>query len=324
MFYDRLGVHDWDDCFVRDFGRTFSTCDHSLHTLELFSTGSVIQLLDTLPRHCVQCYTMVADPTRKDSVRAVNPDNSTGAELYEAANKGLFWFNLKRLEDYDSAYKKLLHQMYDMLVQRCHEQLVGLHEYSVDMLITSAGAHTHYHIDRGPSSLWHIAGTKHLWVYPEMDFDFISQADMEAIFTGQMLEYIPYDKKFDEHSEHCELKPGQAVWWPNSAPHRVENNELCISLNFSHKTRSSVKRFNIQRANHYLMRPLGVENPNVFESGLGAEVKEFSYRAINKLRKFEPRANYRVDHATDLYIDPSMPDALAKTDKRVMPAFLSP
>jgi len=267
---------------------------------------------------------MVADPKRKDSVKAVNPDNSTGAELYEAADKGLFWFNLKRLEDFDPVYKRLLNQMYDMLVQRCPEQLVGLHEYSVDMLITSAGAHTHYHIDRGPSSLWHIAGTKHLWVYPEMDFKFVSQADMEAIFTGQMLEYIPYDKEFDGYSEYCELKPGQAVWWPNSAPHRVENNELCISLNFSHKTRSSVKRFNIQRANHYLMRPLGVANPGVYESGIGAEVKEFSYRAINKILNFEPKENFKEDLVTDLYIDPSMPRALAKTDKLVMPAFLSP
>ena len=139
-----------------------------------------------------------------------------------------------------------------------------------------------------------------------------------------MLEYIHYDKEFDGASDYCELKPGQAVWWPNSAPHRVENNELCISLNFSHKTRSSVKRFNIQRANHYLMRPLGVKNPGVYESGLGAEVKEFSYRAINKVLRFEPKVNYRTDHATDLYIDLPMPDALAKSDKLVLPSFLSP
>ena len=323
MFHDRLGVHDWEDSIVRDFGTTFSTCDHSLHTHELFSTDSIIQLLDTLPREFLQCYTMVADADRKDSVKAVNPDNSSGAELYEAANRGMFWFNLKRLEEFDYVYQQMVNQMYDMLIQRCPDQLVGLHEYSVDMLITSAGAHTHYHIDRGPSSLWHIAGTKHVWVYPEMDFNFISQTDMEAVFTGQMLEYIPYNKDFDGNSEYCELKPGQAVWWPNSAPHRVENNDLCISLNFSHKTRSSVKRFNIQRANHYLMRPLGVKNPCVCESGVAAEVKELSYRAINKIRKFEPKVNYRADHATNLFIDPSMPDALGKTDKRVMPAFLS-
>ena len=131
-----------------------------------------------------------------------------------------------------------------------------------------------------------------------------------------------YSENLDVNSNTSLLKPGEVVWWPNSAPHRVENNEMCISLNCSYKTRASVKRFNIQRANHFMMRNLGVKKPSVAESGMGADIKEFAYRASNRFLSYKPSTNFRDDYATSLAIDVSKPSCIEELSSQRMPAFL--
>lgn len=321
MFTKNLSIDTWSDELVGKFNQEFALAPHTLHQHDQFSKASIIDLLDNLPKKQIQCYTMVADATNKDSIKAVDPDHAGGAELYEAAESGLFWFNLKRLETFDPIYQQLLEEMFDQLAQR-GTPLEGLHDLTCDMLLTSPGAHTHYHIDRGPSALWHLVGTKKLWAYPTMDFTYISQHDMEAIFAGKMLEYLPYNEQLDEGSNSCLLKPGEVVWWPNSAPHRVENNEMCVSINCSYETRASVKRFNIQRANHYMMRNIGFSNPSVTETGLMANMKEFAYRASNRFLDYKPKENFRTDYATSLAIDVSKPNCIEELVSPGMPAFL--
>lgn len=321
MFTDHLSINTWSDELCGKFNQEFSVAKHKLHEHDQFSKASIIDLLDNLPKKQIQCYTMVADATNKDSIKAVDPDEASGAELYEAAEAGMFWFNLKRLETFDTSYQLLLDEMFDQLASK-GAPLAGLHELSCDMLLTSPGAHTHYHIDRGPSALWHLVGTKKLWVYPSMDFDYISQENMEAIFAGKMLEYLPYSEKLDEGSNSCVLKPGEVVWWDNSAPHRVENNEMCVSINCSYKTRASVKRFNIQRANHYMMRNMKIKKPGISETGLLAEVKEFAYRASNRFLDYKPTENFRDDYATSLILDASNSNYIVQSESPRMPAFL--
>lgn len=145
---------------------------------------------------------------------------------------------------------------------------------------------------------------------------------MEAIFAGKKLEYIPYMDKFDEGSEACVLKPGQVVWWESCAPYRVENNEMCVSLNCSYRTRASVKRSNIQRANHYMMRNLKINKPSVSETGLMADIKEFAYRSSNRLLNYKPKDNFRDDYATSLILDASNPNYIVQSKLPRMPAFL--
>jgi len=321
MFANNLSIDTWSEKLCFSFNQEFCLAPHTLHQHRLFSQESIVDLLDNLPKKQIQCYTMVADATNRESIKAVDPDHCSGEELYEAAKSGLFWFNLKRLENFDSNYQNLLDEMFDQLRGR-GAPLNGLHEPSCDLLLTSPGAHTHYHIDRGPSALWHLVGTKKLWAYPTMDFNFISQQDMEAIFAGKMLEYLPYDQNMDKSSNSCLLEPGQVVWWPNSAPHRVENNEMCISINCSYKTSASVKRFNIQRANHYMMRPLGSRKPSIAESGISSSIKEFSYRASNRIFSYKPKENFRDDYATFLAIDVSKPGCLKELTTPGKPAFL--
>jgi len=321
MFKQHLAIESWSDQTCSNFNQEFTVARHSLQDHSQFSKASIIDLLDNIPKKQLQCYTMVAEASQKESIKAVDPDHCSGAELYEAAESGLFWFNLKRLETVDNSYQQLLDDMFDQLQQK-GAPLAGLHDLSCDMLLTSPGAHTHYHIDRGPSALWHLVGTKKLWAYPTMDFNYISQKDMEAIFTGKMLEYLPYEKSMDEHSQSCLLQPGQVVWWANSAPHRVENNEMCVSINCSYQTRASVKRFNIQRANHYMMRPLGFKKPGVADIGMGSDIKEFAYRASNRFLKYKPKSNFRSDFATNLTIDVSKPNCIAELNSPGLPAFL--
>ena len=321
MLSNNLSIDAWSDELCSDFNKKFSLAHHTLHESDKFSKASVIDLLDNLPKKHIQCYTMISDATKTDSVTAVDSDNTSGAELYAAAETGLFWLNLKRLETIDSAFQHLLDEMFDQLLAR-GAHLKGLHEVSCDLILTSPSAHTHYHFDREPNSLWHLQGTKKIWVYPAMDFDYVSQQAMESVYAGNQSEYLPYNETLDEGSESCLLKPGDVAWWGTTSPHRVENNELCLSLNCSFKTRASVKRWNIQRANHFMMRRMGFQNPSISDVGLGADIKELAYRVSNRLLDYKSDVNVRAGLATPFAVDVSKPNCIVELGTPVRPAFL--
>ncbi len=318
---DYLSIDEWSDSVCGNFNKEFTVAPHRLHKNKVFSKASIIDLLDNIPKTSIQCYTMIADATKTDSVIAVDPDYVSGAELYQALESGLFWINVKRLQQFDYAFQQLLDDMFGELIER-GAPLTGLHELTSDLILTSPGAHTHYHFDREPNSLWHLHGSKKIWVYPSMDFNYVSQRHVEAVYAGKTSEYLPFDETLDQGSESRILLPGDAVWWETSSPHRVENNEMCVSLNCAFKTRLSNRRWNIQRANYFMMRKLGWQNPSIIEEGIRGNIKEIAYRASNRFLNFNANSNLRAGLATSLTVDVSKPNCIAELASARMPAFL--
>ncbi len=318
---DNLSIDEWGAELCGKFNKEFTVAPHKLHEHEKFSRASIIDLLDNIPKDRIQCYTMIADATKTNSVAAVNPDKVSGAELYAAVESGLFWVNVKRLQKFDPAFQQLLDEMFGELVER-GASLNGLHEITSDLILTSPGAHTHYHFDREPNSLWHLHGSKKLWVYPSMDFHYASQHHIEAVYAGKTSEYLPYNETLDQGSQSCTLNAGDAVWWETTSPHRVENNEMCISLNCAFKTRASTKRWNIQRANYFMMRKMGNQNPSISEEGTAANVKEIAYRVSNRFLNYKANSNLRAGLATSLAVDVSKPNCIAELATMGRPAFL--
>lgn len=323
MFEKSVAIDEWSKEHHASFGSRFQVSQHRLHEMPMFDESSLIDLLNELPRHQLQAYTLAPDAERMDSIQAVDPDHCSGRDLYQAVHKGLFWFNLKCLETFDIRYQQLLEKMFDQLLQHC-PQVRGAQDLSCDMLITSANSHTHFHMDRGPSILWHLSGEKQLWCYPALDTSLVSQEDIEHIYGGDTLEYTPYSKEFDKVSVDYKLRPGDLVSWPNSSPHRVENLTPCVSINVSYATPASVRRVNIQRANRYIMKPLGFRRRSMQEHGFFPDLKQLTYRFTNRFCKFGPEKDFRNDYATDLRINIAEPNCLETTSTKSMPAFLSP
>ncbi|MFT4726056.1 MAG: hypothetical protein ACI9UN_000551 [Granulosicoccus sp.] len=107
-----FGIQDWPEGQREQFGQNFHLSQRKLHTLDMFSRPSLVQLLDSIPKRNIQCYTMNPNAAAIDSLTAVNADACNGEKILITAENGLFWFNIKQLENHDQEFAKLLASMF--------------------------------------------------------------------------------------------------------------------------------------------------------------------------------------------------------------------
>jgi hypothetical protein len=99
------------------------------------------------------------------------------------------------------------------------------------LLISSPRSQVHYHADLPGQALLQIAGRKRLYLYPA-EAPFISRELLEKIAVFDLELDIPYQSWFDEYALTYDLEPGQIVYWPTNAPHRVENQD-CLNISLT-------------------------------------------------------------------------------------------
>jgi hypothetical protein len=135
-----------------------------------------------------------------------------------------------------------------------------------------------------------------------------------------MDEEIPYSPEFDKYAAVFELGPGDLVWWPQNAPHRIENlDTLNISLSTRYHTETSERRKLIYNANRFFRRQLGFRHLSVNESGLPASMKCFSYR-ICRRAGWDGAAGSYVYKAS-VRVDPNGRQGLSPLPVPVTPPF---
>lgn len=311
---------NWTPEQYASFGRRVIRAEHQYHQYPLFKDDAIISLLDNYPREWLQCFTMGYNPADFSEWKAVNiAKETTGEELFAAAQKSRFWVNITHIEEFDNSFAELVNNMYAQIGENCSHLHHVRPDYST-LLLSSPGIQVYYHLDANPNTLWHLRGKKNFWIYPAMDPRFTPQQFLEDIIAGDIDEDLPYKPEFDQFAEQYVLEPGQVVAWPQNAPHRVENIDLNMSLTTSFTSRESRRRFGVQLANKYLMRPMGVQRPSQQEFGPVPALKDASYRVINKLRPF-PRKNRTAYYETDLEVDAESPNGMRQLSQRVMPAF---
>ncbi len=316
-----LGDTSWTPEQREAVGRTFTVLTHRLHERPLFDDSALVRLLERHPRTRLQCYTM---PLEGDNVGAVHPADTagcTGEDLLAAVKKGHFWFNLRAANCHHDRYTRLFDEMVPAVQQRL-PMLKDARDFCLDVMISSPGAHTHFHVDRGPNLLWHVRGEKDVWVYPANNTAIVRQSYLEDIHCGERIENLPWQPGFDRLAEKHTIFPGDIASWPNGAPHRVESRGLCVSLNLSFSTPDSEKMAEVHCANRYLLRPLGLTNRSTQVHGMSAFAKRWTYRLTNLLGMNRVH-DYRLGFTTRLKVDAQAPLGLAETDMDCLPVFMS-
>src|SRR5262249_42043019 len=144
-----------------------------------------------------------------------------GKDMLDSIARGRLWFHIFRMQDFDGRYKDLL----DRVFTEMSKLFPGLRPVnkSATLIISSPAALVYYHADPQFNFLWHIRGTKRLWSYPAGDRELIDQEMMEDIYASYADEEVPYKPEFDKKAKIFELNPGDVIWWPLNAPHRVTN-----------------------------------------------------------------------------------------------------
>lgn len=310
---------DWTDDAYEKFGNEFQMLTHNYHQSPLFSDAALIALLDNYPRKWLQCYTMGVDPLKHKEWTPVHIDKLSGEEIIAAVKKGRIWVNVIRINEYQQTYVDLIDDMYKKINSKCNKITRAKGSFS-QLLISSPGVQVYYHLDADPNMLWHLKGTKKVWVYPNKDERFASQQYIEEIIGQERHENVPYELCYDEHAHSVELKPGQVLSWPQHSPHRVENVDLNVSLATSFQSRESIRLNSVHAANHFFLKPMGIKHRSTATKGLIPALKEVSYRVLNKLKllKSETRT---ASYISDLVADPNSESGMSKIDNETRTAF---
>jgi len=309
----------WSAEEYQNFGKVTQVSPHSYNELDLFKEKALIALLDDYPRKWLQCYTMGTDPKNHQDWTAVHIAESSGAEIYEALQKGRMWVHLIHIEKYNGEYAELITQMYQSINQNCDHITRAKSAFSA-IILSSPGIQVYCHIDADANMLWHLKGRKKLWVYPARDDRFTPQTYLEEIIGQERHEDIPYEHWFDEHAFAHELLPGEAISWPQHSPHRVENVDFNISLTTSYGSVESRRQLSVHGANHHILKPLGIKNRSIERYGVIPALKEFSFRAMNRLGLLKS-GNRNASNVSNLQVDVEHPEGISTRQEKQSTAF---
>lgn len=308
---------EWPNGPFQETGDQPLLARHRLDEREWFSDDVLIDLLDRYPRKRLQAWTMGTDPLRREEWKAVDTTGLSGERLLAAVKAGRLWYNILRVDLFDRKYRDVVDQLYAEMA----DASPGFRPLSSvgTLLLSSPCAQVYYHADGPPTTLFHLRGKKRFWVYP-LGERFVSQELLEDIYGSAMDEEVPYSPIFDSDAVLYELAPGDMVWWPQNAPHRIENlDSLNVSLSTRYQTDQSERRKLVYNANRFFRKRIGLRKLAVRETGIMSSAKCFTYRVCRRLGLRDKTEGYA--YRTNLRVDPAAENGISILPESVVPPF---
>jgi hypothetical protein len=280
--------------------------EHGLVETGLFTDEALIKIFDSHPESHLTISTMGHD-TNVFQWCEGHRNGASAETLLQLVRGGHLWINVRRILDFQPAYAKLVHDLYDEL-QYNNPRFRAI-DRTANLLISSPDALVHYHVDVPVNMLWHIRGKKRVWVYPHFDHRFVSQKVMELVCAGELSEDVPYDAQFDKYALVYDVEPGQLLTWPQHTPHRVNNLDgLNVSLSTEHKNARAVRRINVHLANHFLRHQFGLPSKSTKVDGPVAHAKQALARSVRMFERLANRQQPQYIYPKTFVVDPAEPN----------------
>jgi len=292
---------DWQNDIRKTFGKSLVSASHTLDRSPSFCDASLAALLDAYPRDQLGIWTFAAHCEGEEApIRGVAPDVS-GEDLLRAVREGRIWLNLRAANRLVADYAAVGEQIFDGL-----QAITGRKIFKRDMgvLISSPGINVHYHLDIPLVALFQIRGEKTVWLYPATD-QYAPNEKLEAIVLREQEEGLAFRSEFEMEAEKVLLKPGMAITWPQTAPHRVQNGDMLnVSLSCEFMTLPALLRANALYTNGRLRRDFGARpgRPNTVSPAVVGKA------ALARLLKRSERKRLdRTPTPASFIIDPDAP-----------------
>lgn len=245
-------ITNWTEEMTTSFRKCVFTFSHQLASSNLFTDEALIELIGKHPHHLTDVCTMgpASDTKYPNKLRTGDFRSCTAEELFKIAMKGEIWINLRKAMNVHPEYSCLLDQIYKEIAVNTRTKVFNANG---GILITSPVARTPYHFDHTETILWHVRGPKRIFLYP-VEQKFIPDESYERAITNVLEDDLPYDPDYDKDAIVLDLDEGQAVSWPLTAPHRVDNHGFCVSVTTEFSSKESIMKNAAMTANATLRR----------------------------------------------------------------------
>jgi len=302
---------DWTEDKTANFQKAIVGFRHALSETGLFSDEALLELLAAHPSEMLDVCTMSMNhPKYPNRFRTGDFRDADPQTLLNAAKSGKVWINVRNAMNIHANYRGVLERIYGDLARHTGNAAFNA---KGGVLISSPVAKVPYHVDKTETILWHVRGSKRIYLYP-MEDDFIPETSYEATLTDLINDDLPYDASMDRSATVIDLQEGQALSWPLNSPHRVENSTFCVSVTTEYSTRESALKNSAMMTNAMLRARFGL-NPSFAEDGpIKRKTKSVMGRALNKAGLI-PKTT--APDMVTFRIDPDVDGYLVETDPYV-------
>jgi hypothetical protein len=242
----------------RSFNREPISFDHNLSALGLFEFDSLRSLAEKYSGQDSDYMVASSASAPDQKFRSVKATNLSPAQAMERLKTESVRILLKRPQNYDSGFQKLL----DGLTRQVVSLSGGLNADRImrlesSIFLTSAKTLTPFHFDPSAVFFFQIAGDKIYHVYPPAA---LTEPELEQFYFRGMIDIAQVElNRRDPKLEHVfNLSAGKGLHQPQNAPHWVETSgDISISYSFFFETEAA-RKINRTRGFNYYMRKVGV------------------------------------------------------------------
>jgi hypothetical protein len=228
---------------------------HDLHTLDLFSPERLADLtrrFDAAPR---DYFVSASAPSADTEFFKVNHDLCKPSDAMARLDNEAIRILLKRPEDHDPAFKRLLEDLFAQIValrpELRRQRVVRL---EAGIFITSAASTTPFHFDPEINFFSQIEGEKEYHVYAPAA---LHARELEKFYIqGQVsIGQVDLHGRDAAYERLYKLRPGIGFHQPQNSPHWVQTRaSRSISYAFVYETDVTRMRNAARACNHYLRR----------------------------------------------------------------------
>lgn len=258
---------------------------NSLSGHPLFEDNRLKRLLRMLPRDQVEIRTVQllgADDggyRRGELLKGADP-----VDTFERLAEKPAWMLLHESWVHDPEYAELIAQYFQDLSEMIADVGDDVSDIGCWLFLSSGKCVVHFHADPDQSFLNQIRGSKTVLVYPTR---ILPESTVERlIYTGNQ-GVVTYAPEYESAVfPSIPLAPGETVFLPLFAPHRVINGDgISVSINVGFHTRESRRRRNVHLVN-LEMRRLGLRPAPFNLRPTVDSVKQRIHPAIRAKNKF--------------------------------------
>jgi hypothetical protein len=166
------------------------------------------------------------------------------------------WMLIHDMWKHDRDFAALLQEYVGALADAFEEARPPLFDIGCWLFLSSGKSVVHFHADPDQSFLNHIRGSKTVFVYPA---SVLPEEVIEKLVYSSNQGFVEYDPAYEPRRfDAVHLSPGDSVFLPLYAPHRVVNDPgICVSWNVGFNTRRSRRRRGVHWTN-FELRHLGL------------------------------------------------------------------
>jgi hypothetical protein len=268
--------------FVTNLNREPFRIGHRLSDHPLFELSALRRLCASLPREHIE-YNAGDVPLSVTDPGSVQKTGLSPEETIERIAEVPSWLVMKYVEQAPE-WGALLDECLQELRPLSESLLPGMGRREAFIFVSSESSVTPFHIDPEVNFLLQIRGDKQMTVFSPKDRRVLSEEQLEAFYTGAHRN-LPFPEQYRSAGTRFDLKPGDGVHVPVTAPHWVSvAGGVSVSFSITYRTIESTRRSAVYALNHR-MRRAGLSPRTYGQSDLRDNAKYQLMRAARRVRR---------------------------------------